>query len=51
MSVPQTTRAWTVTGTAGFDDLKFNASTPVPPVGDHEVLVKSAFFAVYVFLC
>ena len=41
MSVPHTTKAWTVEGTEGFDKLKFHEALPVQQPGDHEVLVKS----------
>ena len=37
---PSTTKQWTVTGTEGFDALKFDESAAVPEVGDKDVLVK-----------
>jgi NADPH:quinone reductase-like Zn-dependent oxidoreductase len=40
MSSVKTTKAWTRTGTTGFDTLKFNEQTPLPELGDHDVLVK-----------
>jgi NADPH:quinone reductase-like Zn-dependent oxidoreductase len=40
MSVPKTTKAWTIEGQNGFDSLKFNQQAPVSPPGDYEVLVK-----------
>jgi len=39
MSIPQTAKQWNVTGTSGFDDLKFQEA-PVPELGDSQVLVK-----------
>lgn len=41
MAIPQTTKAWTVEGLKGFGDLKYHEALPVPPLGDHEALVKS----------
>ena len=38
---PTTTKQWTVTGTSGFDALKWDEKAPVPQVGDKDVLVKS----------
>jgi hypothetical protein len=38
---PSTTAQWTVEGTTGFDALKFSENTPIPEVGDKDVLVKS----------
>ena len=40
MSAPQTTRSWSVTGTTGFDDVKWNEDARLPAVGDHDVLVR-----------
>ncbi|KAH9212014.1 chaperonin 10-like protein [Leptodontidium sp. 2 PMI_412] len=37
---PTTTRQWSIQGQTGFDNLKFNASAPIPKLGDHDVLVK-----------
>jgi NADPH:quinone reductase-like Zn-dependent oxidoreductase len=39
-SLPKTTKAWTVEGHTGFDDLKLHTELPVPEVSDYEVLVK-----------
>ena len=38
---PTTTRQWTVEGTSGFDDLKFNEKAPIPQLAENDVLVKS----------
>jgi len=38
--MPSTQKQWTVAGTTGFDDLKFNESAPIPEIGDKDVLVK-----------
>jgi NADPH:quinone reductase-like Zn-dependent oxidoreductase len=38
-NIPKTTKQWSVTGTSGFDDLKFS-ETPVPQVGDNQCLVR-----------
>ena len=38
-NVPKTTKQWTVTGTSGFDALKFSEA-PIPELGDAQVLVK-----------
>lgn len=40
MSIPKTAKTWTVEGRTGYDNLKFHKDTPVPQVGDYEVLVK-----------
>ncbi|PSS16685.1 hypothetical protein M430DRAFT_67027 [Amorphotheca resinae ATCC 22711] len=40
MSVPKTTKAWTIHGQNDFDSLKFNSAFPVPEISDYEVLVK-----------
>ena len=40
MSPVKVTKAWTRTGTTGFDALKFNEQTPLPELGDHDVLVE-----------
>ncbi|KAL9082524.1 MAG: hypothetical protein Q9159_006350 [Coniocarpon cinnabarinum] len=40
MSIPSTTKAWTVEGTGSFDQLKYHESMPLSPPGEHEVLVK-----------
>ncbi|PSN61851.1 NAD(P)-binding protein [Corynespora cassiicola Philippines] len=37
---PTTTRQWTVEGTSGFDDLKFNEKAPIPQLAENDVLVK-----------
>lgn len=50
MSVPNTTKEWSITGTSGFDDLKFESSAPVPAVGDKDVLVKSMLRRLVMFL-
>ncbi|KAF2083438.1 NAD(P)-binding protein [Saccharata proteae CBS 121410] len=36
---PSTTKQWNVTGTSGFDDLKFSEQ-PIPKLGEKDVLVK-----------
>lgn len=41
MSVPKTTKQWTVEGQKGFDSLVWDESKEIPRVGDKEVLVKS----------
>lgn len=43
MSIPKTTKAWTVEGKNGFDSLKYHEEKPLPPLGDKEVMVKSAY--------
>ena len=40
--VPLTTKQWNVSGTSGFDALKFSEQ-PVPQLGDSEVLVKCMY--------
>jgi NADPH:quinone reductase-like Zn-dependent oxidoreductase len=40
MSIPKTTKAWSVEGTDGFESLKLNEDQPIANLGDHEVLVK-----------
>jgi len=40
MSLPKTTKAWTVQGENGFDSLSFDKQAPVPELGDNDVLVK-----------
>ncbi|KAF2655570.1 NAD(P)-binding protein [Lophiostoma macrostomum CBS 122681] len=37
---PTTTKQWTVTGTSGFDTLKWDEKAPIPQIGDKDVLVK-----------
>ncbi|KIY48798.1 NAD(P)-binding protein [Fistulina hepatica ATCC 64428] len=37
---PSTQKQWTVRGTSGFDDLKFDKNAPIPGIGDHDVLVR-----------
>jgi hypothetical protein len=38
---PTTNKQWIVTGTSGFDALKWDEKASVPQVGDKDVLVKS----------
>lgn len=38
---PTTNKGWTVTGTTGFDAMKWDENAPIPHVGDKDVLVKS----------
>lgn len=40
MSLPTTTKAWTVHGNNGFDSLVFNAQSPIPQLLESDVLVK-----------
>lgn len=42
MSIPKTTKAWTVGSfdSKDFESLKFNPETPLPDISDYEVLVK-----------
>ncbi|KAI5460429.1 hypothetical protein BGZ63DRAFT_472932 [Mariannaea sp. PMI_226] len=42
MSLPPSTKAWTVTGIHkdSFDGLQLESSVPVPELGDHDVLVQ-----------
>ncbi|TAQ84062.1 hypothetical protein B7494_g7613 [Chlorociboria aeruginascens] len=40
MSIPKTTKAWTIQGENGFDSLIFDAETPIPELAANEVLVK-----------
>jgi hypothetical protein len=40
LSIPETTKQWNVTGTDGFDSLRYSEQ-PVPEFGDNQVLVKS----------
>ena len=35
-----TQKQWTVQGTKGFDDLKFDENAQIPQIGDRDVLVK-----------
>ncbi|KIY49705.1 zinc-type alcohol dehydrogenase-like protein [Fistulina hepatica ATCC 64428] len=37
---PSTQKQWTIRGTSGFDDLKFDNNAPIPGIGDHDVLVR-----------
>ncbi|KAH6676614.1 hypothetical protein B0J14DRAFT_560903 [Halenospora varia] len=40
ISIPTTSKTWTVEGQDGFDSLKFNKEAPIPELSDNEVLVK-----------
>ncbi|TGO26388.1 hypothetical protein BPAE_0060g00030 [Botrytis paeoniae] len=40
MSLPKTTKAWTIQGQNGFDSLVFNEQTPLPAFSDNDVLIK-----------
>lgn len=40
MSLPITTKAWTVQGNAGFDSLVFTAQSAIPQLSAYDVLVK-----------
>jgi NADPH:quinone reductase-like Zn-dependent oxidoreductase len=40
MSVPKTSKTWTIEGRNGFDSLKLNKSALVNQPGDYECLVK-----------
>ncbi|MCJ1375067.1 hypothetical protein MMC20_006301 [Loxospora ochrophaea] len=37
---PTTTKQWTVEGKSGFDSLTFDENASIPPLGEHEVLVR-----------
>lgn len=37
---PQSTNKWTVEGHKGFDSLQFHEGASLPPLGDHDVLVR-----------
>ncbi|KAF1966162.1 alcohol dehydrogenase [Bimuria novae-zelandiae CBS 107.79] len=37
---PSTTKQWTVAGQSGFDALKWDEKTPIPSLGEKDVLVK-----------
>ena len=36
---PSTTKQWTLEGKDGFDSLKFSEKTPIPDLGEKDVLV------------
>ncbi|KAF4471386.1 alcohol dehydrogenase [Fusarium albosuccineum] len=40
MSIPRTTKAWTVEGRGSFDCLKFDKERVLPELSDNDVLVK-----------
>lgn len=40
VSIPKTSKAWTVQGKDGFESLTLSLDTPVPQPSDYEVLVK-----------
>ena len=40
MSSIKTTKAWTVHGTDGFENLKFNEQFPLGELIDHDVLIR-----------
>jgi NADPH:quinone reductase-like Zn-dependent oxidoreductase len=40
MSVPRTTKAWTLEGKGSFDSLKFDKERVLPELSDNDVLVK-----------
>lgn len=42
VEIPATSKQWIVTGTDGYDCLKYTEK-PVPALGDNEVLVRSKF--------
>ncbi|MCJ1250879.1 hypothetical protein MMC30_008107 [Trapelia coarctata] len=37
---PSTTKQWTIEGTSGFEDLKYQDNAPVPRLGERDVLVR-----------
>lgn len=39
--VPQTQKQWVVRGSNGFDSLEFQTESPIPSIGDLDVLVQS----------
>jgi NADPH:quinone reductase-like Zn-dependent oxidoreductase len=38
--VPRTTSRWSVVGQNGIQDLLYQEAVPIPPIGDHDCLVK-----------
>jgi hypothetical protein len=39
--IPQTQKQWVLRGSNGFDSLEFQTESPVPLIGDLDVLVQS----------
>jgi hypothetical protein len=39
--IPQTQKQWVLRGSNGFDSLEFQTESPVPSIGDLDVLVQS----------
>jgi NADPH:quinone reductase-like Zn-dependent oxidoreductase len=40
MDLPKTTYSWVVKGRNGFDDLVCHEKKELPPITDHDVMVK-----------
>ena len=43
----QTQKQWTVTGSKGFESLSYATDAQVPTLGDDDVLVKCACYAMW----